>query len=99
MAQALSNVPYNLQFSSYANYRDPNWGQLNQMLGGSKASDAMTADIAAAEREDEYSMWQEEWDVEKEGLLLTQEQQQEDLDYYKALYAELKDYLPEMYGT
>jgi len=43
-------TPANLRFSSYANFRDPNFNQVQQFLGQAGTLDATRTDIAAEDR-------------------------------------------------
>jgi len=63
---ALSNIPFNLQFGSYANFRDPNYAQLQQMLGSSRADQWAEWDIEEAESEREQENWEAEFGAAEE---------------------------------
>ncbi len=104
-----TNIPYNLQFSSFANFRDPNYQQLQQMLGSTQAETWAEWDITAQEREEDYAMWEQEreedytmWETEFEASEETAELERESLqleiDNMSALYSELETYYKDMFA-
>jgi len=95
---ALSNIPSNLQFGSYANFRDPNYQQIQQLLGSSRADQWAEWDIEAAESEQEQENWEAEFEASEETAELAREETQLNIDNLTAMYAALQGKYEELFS-
>ncbi len=86
-----TNIPSNLQFGSYANFRDPNYQQILQMLGSSQADTWAEWDIEEAERAQEQENWEAEFASSEETAGLAREEMQLNIDNLTAMYSALQD--------
>ena len=93
-----SNIPYNLQFGSYANFRDPNYQQILQMLGSDQADTWAEWDIEEAEREQEQENWEDEFASSEETAGLAREEMQLNIDNLTAMYSALQGKYEEMFN-